>query len=295
MRLLALLVFTALFLSCSQKYKELKFLDYLSEEKRVESSKQFNIVKPGNFNKQVTSQGKVNFSYDVLHNGQNNRLVTSYEFLWNFNIRPKENADKKFIIDIRFEKFHLVKNLNGIIDRYNLDEYLMGEHLVLTIHEDKITDVQGSEQIVGKLLDNLPIEKGSEFANFFLPENIKRSFWGLFEPFFITDKSLEVAQTWNTTKFMPEINHSVNIGHKFNGIYKKADETVAIIMSRASYPGNLKIKTPIDLQVRNKYYYSLQGVPLFAERSNVYMDRSVAKTTKTTVVSSEVGYLENKE
>jgi hypothetical protein len=267
--------------ACSKQRPKANFVDHLGEDVPVTLATPFNFNQDTFFNKKIKSQGEVFLIFEAQAKNDKNRFQSSFNYSWVHEIKP---VDSVFEINLVIHEFVLLNNINGVLDRYDLTSVIEGQTLKLISDGKSIVSVEGSEAIVSKLLNELSVHQGVNFANFFLPVNLQKSFWPLFEPYFL----IKEDKNWIINKSMQEGQASIPVVYQERGWFNKSGKIVSQLQTDMSFPGTRKINVPYTTNFKSKLYFDESSMPILSESYYVHQDFKEKDLKKTTTIRSVV-------
>jgi hypothetical protein len=269
-----------LLVACASRSHKADFIDQLSEEVKLDDQLLLDISIKKALGQNFISQGRVNLAYESNLDRQVNRFETAFDYRWLYNITQIEDSDE-YLIKITFITFNLLQKLNGIENEFDLTRQLKDEVLRLKINPTQILSVEGSENIVSKILNNTSAQSGVDFANFFLPQNIMQSFWPIFEIYFVKKQDEFVLK-----KNFTAIDKEIELPYQFEGWFQKAQHRLAKLTTAMDYPGTRKIKVPFSIKYKNTYYFDQMSLPRLAESFYAHKKIEPKGFKQTTITSS---------
>jgi hypothetical protein len=280
-RVLIFFVLCLFLIACSKQPPKANLIDHLGEDIAVNLPSAFNFNPSTFLNKKIKSQGEVFLIFEAQAKNEKNRFQSSFNYSWVHEIKQIDNM---FEINITIHEFVLLNNINGVLDRYDLSSVIQGQKLKLLSDGKAISSVEGSEAIVSKLLNELSVHQGVNFANFFLPVNLQKSFWPLFEAYFLVKQD----KNWIITKKMQDGQADQPVVYQEKGWFNKSGKIVNKLETDMSFPGNRKINVPYTTNFKSKLYFDESSMPILSESYYLHQDSKESELKKTTTIRSVV-------
>lgn len=256
-------------------------MDPMGEDRKVDVKQSFELTGANFLNKKSHSKGEVFLIFDALTKNERNRFQSSFSYVWTHEIKKNES---QFEIDISLSEFVLFNNINGVLEKYDLSAVLNGEKLKLISDGKSILSVEGSEAIVSKLLNELSVQQGVQFANFFLPTNLQKTLWPLFEQYFLQKDE----QHWYLHKRLQNGSDIGTVIYENKGWVNKSGKIVTKLETDMEFPGNRKIKTSYRTKYQSKIYYDEAFMPALSESYYMHQDDNDKEIKKTTTIRTIV-------